>query len=88
MIRMDQSEMITGRQISAARALLGKTQSEIAEFANISVPTLKRMEGSEGEAAGGKNNVLAVKAVLESAGIIFIDQNGQGPGVRLRDRQA
>ncbi|MBB4272825.1 transcriptional regulator [Rhizobium mongolense] len=78
--------MITGRQISAARALLGKTQTEIAGFANISVPTLKRMEGSEGVAAGAKNNVLAVKAALEAEGIIFIDANGNGPGVRLRDR--
>jgi len=45
------------------------------------------MEASEGAATGLANNVAAVRAALEAAGILFIDQNGNGPGVRLRDRQ-
>lgn len=77
----------TGRQIAAARALAGVSQSDIATAANISVPTLKRMEASEGPASGLANNVLAVRAALESAGVIFLDHGATvdgGPGVRLR----
>ncbi len=77
--------MITGRQIAAARALLGLTQAALAEASQISVPTLKRMEASEGAASGLANNVSAIRAALESAGVLFIDANGGGPGVRLRE---
>lgn len=75
---------ISGRQFAAARALLGIGQSELAAQASISVPTLKRMEASAGPAAGMANNVAAVRAALESAGVIFVDENGEGAGVRLR----
>lgn len=64
---------ITGRQMAAARALIGMSQPELASMANISIPTLKRMEASDGEAVGLINNVLAVKIALESVGIEFID---------------
>ncbi|MBA9063148.1 MULTISPECIES: transcriptional regulator [Methylobacterium] len=74
----------TGRQIAAARSLLAMGQAELAASASISVPTLKRMEASEGPAAGMPNNVRAVIAALESAGVEFIPANGGGPGVRLR----
>jgi hypothetical protein len=79
---MDQK--ITGRQIAAARSMVGRTQAELAKKANISVPTLKRMEASAGPAAGLTNNVAAVRAALESAGVEFIAENGGGPGVRLK----
>jgi bifunctional ADP-heptose synthase (sugar kinase/adenylyltransferase) len=59
-------------------------QAELASAANISVPTLRRMEASEGPAAGMANNVAAIRAALEAAGVIFVDENGEGPGVRLR----
>lgn len=78
--------MILGRQIAAARALVGIGQKELAEQANISIPTLKRMEASDGRATGLANNVAAVRAALEAAGITFLD-NGEvspGPGVALR----
>jgi transcriptional regulator with XRE-family HTH domain len=74
----------SGRQIAAARTLVGMTQPDLAMKANISVPTLKRMEASEGPAVGMANNVAAVRAALESAGVIFVESNGEGPGVRLR----
>ena len=76
--------MTTGRQIAAARALLAMSQSELAAKASISVPTLKRMEASVGPASGMANNVAAVTAALEAAGVIFVSENGEGPGVRLR----
>jgi len=80
MIPLDK-HLITGRQIAAARTLLGMVQAELASRSAISVPTLKRMEGSEGHAAGLANNVAAVRAALEAAGIEFT--NGEQPGVRL-----
>ncbi len=73
--------------MAAARTLLGKTQAEIANAARISVPTLKRMEASEGGVSGMTNNVSAVVQALLDMGVLFIPSNGNGPGVRLRDRQ-
>jgi DNA-binding XRE family transcriptional regulator len=73
---------ISGRQIAAARALIGLSKGELARKAKISTPTLIRMEARFGEAVGLINNVAAVRAVLESAGIEFI--NGDEPGVKLR----
>lgn len=86
-IEMSQKDQksVTGRQIAAARSLLAIGQSELATSASISVPTLKRMEASEGPAAGMANNVRAVIAALEAAGVEFIPANGGGAGVRLRD---
>jgi transcriptional regulator with XRE-family HTH domain len=75
---------VTGRQIAAARTMLGITQPDLAARSSISVPTLKRMEGSEGPASGMANNIAAVRAALEAAGIEFIAENGGGTGVRLR----
>ncbi|WP_404801191.1 transcriptional regulator [Aminobacter niigataensis] len=82
---MDQN--ITGHQIAAGRVLVDMTQKQLAEAAKISIPTLKRMESVKGEAVALSNNVRAVRAALIEAGVLFIDQNGNGPGVRLRDRQ-
>ena len=76
--------MPTGRQIAAARSLLAMSQSELAAKASISVPTLKRMEASIGLASGMTNNVAAVITALEVAGVIFLPENGEGPGVRLK----
>ncbi|MBB3743762.1 putative transcriptional regulator [Rhizobium sp. BK591] len=76
---------ITGKQLAAARALLGIGQVELAASANVSAPTLRRMEASKGAIEGLTNNVAAVVRALEDVGIIFIDSNGNGPGVRLRD---
>nr|WP_276556773.1 transcriptional regulator [Rhodoblastus acidophilus] len=59
-------------------------QAELAKAANISVPTLRRMEASPGAALGMANNVAAVRSALETAGAIFIAGNGEGPGVRLK----
>lgn len=74
----------TGRQIAAGRTLLGMTQPALADRANISAGTLKRMEASDGEAGGMANNIAAVVSALEKAGVIFVHENGEGPGVRLR----
>lgn len=77
----------TGRQLAAARTLLGLTQADVAARSNLSVPTLKRMEASEGPVAGMQNNIDAVIRALEEAGVIFQGEGeavGGGRGVRLR----
>jgi hypothetical protein len=85
---MSDSAKITGRQIAAGRALARMEQAELANAANISVATLRRMEASEGPVPGMANNVAAIRAALESAGVEFIAENGGGPGVRLRKGKA
>ena len=75
---------LTGRQIAAARALLGMSQGDLAAQGNLSIPTIKRMEGSAGAAVGMVNNIAAVRTALEVAGVEFIPENGGGAGVRLR----
>ncbi|MER9936505.1 transcriptional regulator [Mesorhizobium sp. M0088] len=81
---MSESNQITGRQIAAARALAGIGQADLAASSSVSIPTLRRMEASAGAAAGLPNNVAAVRRALEAAGVIFVAENGEGPGVRLR----
>ena len=75
------------RQIKAARALLGWSQEELASAADISLPTIKRLEAGEGGLSGRRSTAQKIQAALESAGIEFIDENGGGPGVRLHKRQ-
>jgi ribosome-binding protein aMBF1 (putative translation factor) len=82
-IKMSEINHITGRQIAAARALTGLGQVELAKKSNISAPTVRRME-AERRPIPPSNNLRAVIAVLESAGVIFVPENGEGAGVRLR----
>ena len=81
---MSESTKVTGRQIAAARTLAGISQADLAATARISVPTLRRMEASDGFANGMTNNLLAVRQALESAGVLFVAENGEGPGVRMK----
>lgn len=81
---MSASDQITGRQIAAGRVLAGIAQADLAAAASVSVPTLRRMEASEGPASGMKNNVDAVRRALENFGVVFVAENGGGVGVRLK----
>lgn len=78
---------ITSEQVRAARALLRWEQSTLAAHSNVSLPSIKRLETKEGALAAHGTTIDAIRTALESAGVIFIEQNGNGPGVRLRDRQ-
>ncbi|KGB81971.1 transcriptional regulator [Rhodovulum sp. NI22] len=78
--------MTTGNQIKAARSLLGWSQAETAKAANMSVPTVKRAEGS-GAIGASDQAIAAIRAALEASGVEFIDENGGGAGVRLRKRE-
>jgi DNA-binding XRE family transcriptional regulator len=72
------------RQIKAARALLAWSQEQLAEEADVSIPTIKRLEANDGPLGGRSGTGVKIKTALERAGVEFIDENGGGPGVRLR----
>lgn len=75
---------ITASQMRAARALIKMEQAELAQRTGVSIPTIRRMEGGEGNVKGHYDNVSAIIRELEAAGVIFVAENGEGPGVRLR----
>ena len=77
------SFMITTQQIRAARGLLGWSQSELANRAGLSLPTVKRLEAGTGPRVSDEARTRIQKA-LEAGGLQFIFENGGGPGVRLR----
>jgi DNA-binding XRE family transcriptional regulator len=72
------------RQVKAARALLDWSQEQLASNADVSVPTIKRLEAEDGPLGGRSDTGSKIRAALETAGVEFIDENGGGPGVRLR----
>ena len=76
--------MITAEQIRGARAMLRWNAKKLAEESGLSWPTIQRMEATRGIPSGLSKNLELVQRTLERAGVIFIDQNGGGPGVRLR----
>ncbi len=73
--------------IRAARALLRWEQRDLAQASSVSLPTIKRLESQPGAMAAHMSTVSALRKALEDAGIEFIEENGGGPGVRLRKRQ-
>jgi hypothetical protein len=78
----DTSGAMTAAQSRAARGLLGWTLDQLIAASGMSKRTLIRFEASRGTPRA--STVLAVRATLEAAGVEFIDENGGGPGVRLR----
>ncbi len=78
--------MITPSLCRAARGLLGWNQDELAKAAKVGLNTLRNFEA--GKSTPMTNNLAAIQASLEAAGIIFIPENGGGAGLRLRDRSA
>lgn len=81
--------MITSQQMRAARALLGLDQRQIAALAGLSLPTIQRMEASDGQVRGVVDTLVKVITALEGAGIELLGENapssGVGRGVRLRE---
>jgi hypothetical protein len=78
---------LNSAQIRAARALLRWSAAELARESALGLATIKRAELAAGETSMTMANDLAVRRTLEAAGVEFIDENGGGPGVRLRQRQ-
>lgn len=81
--------MITSQQMRAARALLGIDQKRLAEMASVSLPTIQRMEASDGQVRGVVETLVKVVSALEREGVELIGENapsqGVGRGVRLRN---
>jgi hypothetical protein len=78
-----QVKPLTGRQIRAARALIGWNAEQLSRSSAVSVRTIRRAELGDDFTSMTTANDLAVRRALEAAGVEFID-NGSGPGVRLR----
>jgi len=81
--------MITASQLRSARALLGIDQRRLAELAGVSLPTVQRMEASQGNVGGKVESLTRIVDALDTAGVELIG-NGQpsqglGRGVRLKD---
>ena len=76
---------LTSGQIRAARAMIRWTAQDLADASVLSVATIRRAELREVDTSLTAANDLAVRRALEAAGVQFIDANGGGPGVRLRD---
>lgn len=81
--------MITGGQMKAARALLGIDQKQLADLAGLSVPTIQRMEASEGTVRGVVESLTRVVEALNRAGVELIGEGAAstagGRGVRLKE---
>jgi transcriptional regulator with XRE-family HTH domain len=81
--------MITAVQLRAARALVGIDQRQLAEKSGLSLPTIQRMEASDGVIRGNVDSLMKLVAALDAAGIELISDNatssGGGRGVRLKE---
>lgn len=75
---------MTPEQCRAARALLAWSQTMLADQAHLGMSTVRDFE--KGRRMPSYNNLLAMKLALQEAGVIFLDEedDGPGPGVRLR----
>lgn len=69
-------------QLRAARALVGMTREKLAEAAGTTERTIARIE--DGETTPRQSTAAAIRVALEAAGVILVEPNGEGPGVRLR----
>jgi predicted transcriptional regulator len=81
--------MITAPQLRAARALLGIDQQKLADLADVSLPTIQRMEASPDNVRGIVSSLMKVLEALDHAGVELISDNavsrGSGRGVRFKE---
>ncbi len=84
----ERSVLITAAQMRAARALLGIDQNTLAKMSGVSLPTIQRMEASEGNVRGVVDTLTKVIEALDQAGLQLIGDNapsaGGGRGVRFK----
>lgn len=82
--------MISAGQLRAARALLGIDQRQLAEIAGLSVPTIQRMEASDGVIRGNVDSLMKLIGALESSGIELLGEGMAstegGRGIRLKKK--
>src|SRR5437773_7790210 len=84
--------MITAPQLKAARALVGMDQRDLAAASGLSLPTIQRMEASDGVIRGNVDSLMKLVSALEKEGIELINpgipSSTGGRGVRLREHVA
>jgi transcriptional regulator with XRE-family HTH domain len=84
--------MITGAQLRAARALAGVNQRKLAELSGLSLPTIQRMEASDGIIRANVDSLMKLIAALNAADIDLIGEgdvsHGGGRGARLKTEGA
>ena len=84
--------MITSAQLRAARALLGVGQQELAELSSLSVPTIQRMEASDGVVRCTVDSLMKLVSALDTAGIELIAEGAASArgrrGVRLKEPES
>jgi len=82
--------MITAAQLRAARALIGMDQRDLAAASGLSLPTIQRMEASEGVIRGNVDSLMKLIAALEASGVELINEGAVsekgGRGIRLQTR--
>ena len=80
--------MLTAAQLRAARALLRIDQRQLADLSGLSVPTIQRMEASEGVIRGNVDSLMKLIGAIETSGVELINEGGVsqggGRGVRLK----
>jgi transcriptional regulator with XRE-family HTH domain len=72
--------LLTAAQLKAARALAGMEQKALAQASGVSLPTIQRMEASNGTVRGVIESLTKVMAALEGAGIEFINEGAPSSG--------
>ncbi len=77
-------KVILGAQIRAARALLRWAAADLVRESGVSLATIHRAESVDGKTAMTFANASAIRRALENAGVELIDENGGGPGARLK----
>jgi DNA-binding XRE family transcriptional regulator len=87
-LRTNISSMITAAQLRAARAMLHMDQRKLAQLSGLSLPTIQRMEASDGVIRGNVDSLMKLVAALDASGIELISDNATsssgGRGVRLK----
>ena len=80
--------MISAAQLRAARAMLGIDQRRLAELSGLSVPTIQRMEASDGVIRGNVDSLMKLIGALNAAGVELIGDGASSPsggrGIRLK----
>jgi transcriptional regulator with XRE-family HTH domain len=80
--------MISAAQLRAARAMLGIDQRRLAELSGLSVPTIQRMEASDGVIRGNVDSLMKLTSALDAAGVELIGDGAASPsggrGIRLK----
>ncbi|MDZ5454907.1 transcriptional regulator [Labrys sp. ZIDIC5] len=70
--------------IAAARALIRWEQVDLGYASRMPLPSIKRLETQPGPLAAQTLIIAPIRLAIEPAGVIFVDENGEGPGVRLQ----